>query len=114
MSDSSTSIERALSLLQERLREEGESLALAVEQLCVQHPELREQFRVLHDCYEAVQAAAGSRSFQAQIREILGEEETVAIALDEAVASGRFKRGDLILLVVFGAGFTWGAAVIEW
>ncbi len=26
----------------------------------------------------------------------------------------RIQRGDLILLVVFGAGLTWGAAVIEW
>jgi len=39
---------------------------------------------------------------------------SVAIALDEAVNSGRISRGDLILLVVFGAGLTWGAAVIEW
>jgi 3-oxoacyl-[acyl-carrier-protein] synthase III len=39
---------------------------------------------------------------------------SVAIALDEAVSSGRLSRGDLILLVVFGAGLTWGAAVIEW
>ncbi|HVM50911.1 MAG TPA: beta-ketoacyl-ACP synthase III [Candidatus Acidoferrum sp.] len=39
---------------------------------------------------------------------------SVAIALDEAVASGRVLRGDLILLIVFGAGLTWGAAVIEW
>jgi len=39
---------------------------------------------------------------------------SVAIALDEAVASGKIQRGDLILLVVFGAGLTWGAAVIEW
>jgi 3-oxoacyl-[acyl-carrier-protein] synthase-3 len=39
---------------------------------------------------------------------------SVAIALDEAVDSGRVHRGDLILLVVFGAGLTWGAAVIEW
>ena len=39
---------------------------------------------------------------------------SVAIALDEAVQSGRVQRGDLILLVVFGAGLTWGAAVIEW
>jgi 3-oxoacyl-[acyl-carrier-protein] synthase-3 len=39
---------------------------------------------------------------------------SVAIALDEAVAEGRVQRGDLILLMVFGAGFTWGAAVIEW
>ena len=39
---------------------------------------------------------------------------SVAIALDEAVSSGQVQRGDLILLVVFGAGLTWGAAVVEW
>jgi 3-oxoacyl-[acyl-carrier-protein] synthase-3 len=39
---------------------------------------------------------------------------SVAIALDEAVQSGRVQHGDLILLMVFGAGLTWGAAVIEW
>ena len=39
---------------------------------------------------------------------------SVAIALDEVVESGRVQRGDLILLIVFGAGLTWGAAVIEW
>jgi 3-oxoacyl-[acyl-carrier-protein] synthase-3 len=39
---------------------------------------------------------------------------SVAIALDEAVRQGRILRGDLVLLVVFGAGLTWGAAVIEW
>jgi 3-oxoacyl-[acyl-carrier-protein] synthase-3 len=39
---------------------------------------------------------------------------SVAIALDEAVTSGQVQRGDLVLLVVFGAGLTWGAAVVEW
>ena len=39
---------------------------------------------------------------------------SVAIALDEAVESGRIQRGDLVLLVVFGAGLTWGAVIIEW
>jgi 3-oxoacyl-[acyl-carrier-protein] synthase III len=39
---------------------------------------------------------------------------SVAIALDEAVALGKIQRGDLVLLIVFGAGLTWGAAVIEW
>lgn len=38
---------------------------------------------------------------------------SVAIALDEAAKSGRVREGDLILLVAFGAGFTWGAALIE-
>jgi 3-oxoacyl-[acyl-carrier-protein] synthase III len=39
---------------------------------------------------------------------------SVAIALDEAVRSGKIQKGDLILIVAFGAGLTWGAAVIEW
>lgn len=39
---------------------------------------------------------------------------SVAIALDEAVSQGRIQRGDLVLFVVFGAGLTWGAALIEW
>jgi 3-oxoacyl-[acyl-carrier-protein] synthase III len=39
---------------------------------------------------------------------------SVAIALDEAVSSGQIQRGDLVLMMVFGAGLTWGAAVIEW
>ncbi len=39
---------------------------------------------------------------------------SVAIALDEAVAAGQLQRGDLVLLVAFGAGLTWAAAIIEW
>ena len=38
----------------------------------------------------------------------------VAIALDEANRSGAFKRGDHIVLVVFGAGLTWAAAALRW
>ena len=38
----------------------------------------------------------------------------VAIALDEAHRSGAFKRGDNIVLVVFGAGLTWAAAAVRW
>ncbi len=36
------------------------------------------------------------------------------IAVDEVVKSGDVKQGDLILLVAFGGGFTWGATVVEW
>jgi len=39
---------------------------------------------------------------------------SVPVALDEAVRSGRIKRGDIILFIVFGGGFTWGATVVEW
>lgn len=38
----------------------------------------------------------------------------VAIALDEANRTGRFKKGDKILMVVFGGGLTWAASVVEW
>lgn len=38
----------------------------------------------------------------------------VAIALDEAHRTGAIKRGDHVLLVAFGAGLTWAAAVIHW
>ena len=38
----------------------------------------------------------------------------IAIALDEAHRTGRFQRGDNIILVAFGAGLTWAAAAINW
>ena len=38
----------------------------------------------------------------------------VAIALDEANRTGRIKRGDYVLMVVFGGGLTWASTVIEW
>jgi len=39
---------------------------------------------------------------------------SIPIALAEAADEGRMKRGDKVLLVAFGAGFTWGASVLEW
>lgn len=38
---------------------------------------------------------------------------TIPIGLDESLKSGRIKSGDLILLIAFGAGFTWGSALIR-
>lgn len=38
----------------------------------------------------------------------------IAIALDEAHREGKFKRGDNIIMVAFGAGLTWAASAIEW
>ncbi len=37
----------------------------------------------------------------------------VAIALDEAVRTGRAKKGEIVLLVTFGAGLTWSSAAIR-
>ena len=39
---------------------------------------------------------------------------SVGLALDEAVAFGRVKAGDKVVLVAFGAGLTWAATAIEW
>lgn len=39
---------------------------------------------------------------------------TIPVALDEALEQGRLKSGDNVLLVAFGAGFTWGSSVIRW
>lgn len=39
---------------------------------------------------------------------------SIPIALDEARRSGRIGPGDLTLLVAFGAGLTYGSALIRW
>lgn len=39
---------------------------------------------------------------------------SIPIALDEARRSGRLKSGDLLLLVAFGAGLTYGGALVRW
>jgi 3-oxoacyl-[acyl-carrier-protein] synthase-3 len=39
---------------------------------------------------------------------------SVPLALDEALAEGRIKENDLIVLSGFGAGLTWGTAVMRW
>ena len=39
---------------------------------------------------------------------------SVPLALDEAVRSGRVKRGELLLLEAFGGGFTWGSALLRY
>lgn len=39
---------------------------------------------------------------------------SVPLALCEAVKSGRIKNGDIVALVGFGAGLTWGSAVLLW
>lgn len=39
---------------------------------------------------------------------------SVILALDEASRSGVLTPGDKLMFVVFGAGFTWGAMIMEW
>ncbi len=39
---------------------------------------------------------------------------SVPLALSVAVADGRIKRGDLVMIEAMGGGFTWGAVLIRW
>lgn len=39
---------------------------------------------------------------------------SIPVALDEAVQAGRVKEGDNLVLVGFGGGLTWGAALLTW
>ncbi len=39
---------------------------------------------------------------------------SIPLALEEAVNEGRIKRGDLVLMVAFGAGFTWAGVLVRW
>lgn len=39
---------------------------------------------------------------------------SIPVVLDEAVEEGKIKPGNLIALVSFGAGLTWGAALLKW
>lgn len=39
---------------------------------------------------------------------------TIPVALSEAYQLGKLKKGDLVVLATFGAGFTWGSSLIKW
>ena len=39
---------------------------------------------------------------------------SIPLALATAVADGRIKKGDLVMIEAMGGGFTWGAALIRW
>lgn len=39
---------------------------------------------------------------------------SIPLALDEAVRSGKVKKGDVIACAGFGAGLSWGSAILKW
>ncbi len=39
---------------------------------------------------------------------------TIPTALHQSVLAGKVKKGDLIILSAFGAGFTWGSTLMRW
>lgn len=39
---------------------------------------------------------------------------SIPLLLDESYRTGKIQRGDLLLLIAFGSGFTWGSALLRW
>ena len=39
---------------------------------------------------------------------------SIPLCLSDAKAEGRLAEGDLVLLMGFGAGLTWGGCLLEW
>ena len=66
---------------------------------------------------EAAQARVGLRDDQVAITiDRFGNTTAASIpsALRVAYEDGRLKEGDLVVLCAFGAGFTWGSALLRW
>ncbi|MCK4590942.1 MAG: hypothetical protein KAT86_04250 [Candidatus Latescibacteria bacterium] len=39
---------------------------------------------------------------------------SIPIALSEALEQKRIRKGDIVVLVSFGSGLTWGTSIIKW
>jgi 3-oxoacyl-[acyl-carrier-protein] synthase-3 len=39
---------------------------------------------------------------------------TLPTALHQSLEEGKLKKGDLVVLAAFGAGFTWGGTLVRW
>ena len=79
------------------------------------------RYYILHQANERIIEAAARRlkepmeKFPMNIREYGNTSAaTVPILLDELNREGKLIRGDKLVLAGFGAGLTWGAAVLEW
>lgn len=76
---------------------------------------------VPHQANARIIEAAGQRMGIAPEKVVMNIQKTgnttaasIPIALHEAVQEGRVKEGDHILMASFGAGLTWGAAIVRW
>ena len=76
---------------------------------------------VYHQANSRILAAVGERLGLRSDRVVDCIEElgntsaaTLPLALEQSFATGRLHDGDRVLMGAFGAGFTWGATVLEW
>jgi 3-oxoacyl-[acyl-carrier-protein] synthase-3 len=104
-------------------REAVSHLSLATEQ-AVHAAELRLEdvdLFVFHQANGRILSAVGERLGldPARVVDCIAEygntsAATLPLALDHAAAAGLLRDGDRVLLGAFGAGFTWGAGVLQW
>lgn len=76
---------------------------------------------VPHQANMRIIAAAAKKTNMPMERVIVTVDEhantsaaSIPLALDVAVRDGRIKAGDILLLEAFGAGFTWGSALVRY
>ncbi len=78
--------------------------------LCVFHQASRQMLESLRDCLGLKQ-----ERFNINMKDTGNTvSATIPIALRQAEAEGRLKKGDNILAVGFGIGYSWGGTVIKW
>ena len=39
---------------------------------------------------------------------------TIPLVMDEANQKNKIKRGDIVLMIGVGSGWTWGASILRW
>jgi 3-oxoacyl-[acyl-carrier-protein] synthase-3 len=76
---------------------------------------------ILHQANRRIMEAAAKRLGIPEERMVVNIDRfsntsagTIPIALAEAVEQGRIRKGDLVCLVGFGSGLTWGSMLLEW
>ena len=71
-------------------------------------------FRIVDAVAQRLGAGAREKVFMNLERYGNTSTASIPIALSEAVAAGKLKSGDKLLMVAFGGGLSWGSIVMEW
>jgi len=97
----------------------GEAADAALEKAGLRRSDV--SFLVPHQANRRIIDAAAKRLGLSEDRVVVNIGEygnmssaSVPVALHEAVRSGRIRRGDVVLLVAFGAGLTWASVAMRW
>lgn len=94
-----------------------------IEELLLKTNTAKEDIRyyILHQANERILRSAAKRLHEPEDKFPMNLEEygntsaaSIPILLDEMNRGGRIKRGDLLVISGFGAGLTWGAALVKW